>query len=239
MKRLKSLVLKWSWSLQFANYFNKKYQKRKVKLKLGKSVFLGFSVILEGHNFINKNTAITNSFLGFGSYIANDSKISKTKIGRYSSIGPRVITIFGNHPTKKFVSTHPAFFSNRSQVGFTYTNNQLFNDFANPITEGSPYTISIGNDVWIGADVRILDGVKIGDGAIVAAGAIVTTNVEPYSIVGGVPAKHIRYRFSEKEIIFLLQFKWWNRNQKWISNNAHLFNDIENFITTNKMTRNV
>jgi|TARA_R110000744_G_scaffold103809_2_gene198932 acetyltransferase-like isoleucine patch superfamily enzyme len=239
MTILKSLVLKWSWTLQFANYVNKKYQKRKVKLKLGKSVFLGFSVVLEGHNFINKNTALTSSFLGFGSYIANDSMIKKTKIGKYCSIGPRVITVFGNHPTEKFVSTHPAFFSNWAQVGFTYTKKQLFNDFCDPISEGSPYTISIGNDVWIGSDVRILDGVKIADGAIVAAGALVTKNVEPYSIVGGVPARHIKYRFSAKEIIFLQHFKWWNRDQNWISKNAYLFNDIENFIKQNKLNKDV
>ncbi|SDS73022.1 Acetyltransferase (isoleucine patch superfamily) [Maribacter dokdonensis] len=236
MATLKSLVLKWNWTLQFANYLNKEYLKKKVKLKLGKSVFLGFSVVLEGHNFINKNTALTSSYLGFGSYIANDSMIKKTKIGRYCSIGPRVITVFGNHPSQKFVSTHPAFFSKLGQVGFTYTNKQQFNDYCDPISEGSPYTISIGNDVWIGADVRILDGVKIADGAIVAAGALVTKNVEPYSIVGGVPARHIKYRFSKNEIIFLQKFKWWDKDQKWIINNAYLFNNIENFIEQNKLT---
>ena len=235
---LKRLILKWSWSVQFANYINKIREQQRIKLKLGKSVFLGFSVVLEGHNFINNHTAITNSYLGFGSYVANDAKISKTKIGRYCSIGPRVICIFGHHPTKKFVSTHPSFFSAWGQVGFTYTNKQLFNEFSKPISEGSPYTISIGNDVWIGSDVRILDGVHIGDGAIVAAGAIVTKNIEPYSIVGGMPAKHIKYRFTETQINFLLQFKWWDRPQAWISKNAHLFNDIDQFIQQSKEKNN-
>ncbi|WP_437371993.1 CatB-related O-acetyltransferase [Maribacter litoralis] len=237
--KIKKIVISSSFLKKIFLIINNNNLKRKKNLKLGRNTFLGFSVILEGHNFINKNTSLTNSYLGFGSYVANDSKISKTKIGKYSSIGPRVITVFGNHPTKKFVSTHPAFFSNWAQVGFTYTKKQLFNDFANPISEDSPYTISIGNDVWIGADVRILDGVKIGDGAVVAAGAIVTANVEPYSIVGGVPAKHIRYRFSEKEIFYLKEFKWWDRDQNWIIKNAYLFNDIKNFIKTNKIARNV
>lgn len=225
----KRLILRWNWSLQLANYINKKRLQQRLKLKLGNSVFLGFSVVLEGHNFINHNTTITSSYLGFGSYVANDSKIAKTRIGRYTSIGPKVICIFGNHPTKQFVSTHPSFFSTLGQVGFTYTKKQLFEEFSNPIIEGSPYTISVGNDVWIGADVRILDGVKIGDGAIIAAGSVVTKNIEPYSIVGGVPAKLIRYRFSEDQIRFLLQFKWWDRPQEWIAANAHLFQDIEKF----------
>ena len=63
----------------------------------------------------------------------------------------------------------------------------------------------IGNDVWIGANVSILPGVYIGDGAVIAAGAVVTKDVEPYAIVGGVPAKVIRYRFSPKEIYILLK----------------------------------
>jgi acetyltransferase-like isoleucine patch superfamily enzyme len=227
---LKRLVLKWSWLLQLANFVHKKRLQRKLKLKLGKSVFLGFSAIFEGNNFVNHNTTITNSYLGYGSYVSNDSKIANTRIGRYTSIGPRVICIFGNHPTKQFVSTHPAFFSTMGQAGFTYTQKQLFQEFSDPIKKGSPYTISIGNDVWIGADVRILDGVHIGDGAIVAAGTLVTKNIGAYSIVGGVPAKHIRYRFTEPQINFLQQFKWWDRPQDWVAQNAHLFVDIEQFV---------
>jgi len=231
---LKKLILRWQWALQLANSINKKLQKRKVKLKLGKSVFLGFSVILEGHNLISHNTSITNSYMGFGSYLGVNCKIAETKIGRYTSIGPRVICIFGNHPSKNFVSTHPSFFSTKKQVGFTYIKKQLFSEYADPISNVEPYTISIGNDVWIGADVRILDGVQIGDGAIVAAGSIVTKDIPPYSIVGGVPAKHIKYRFTESQISFLINYKWWEKSQDWIITNAHLFTDIEQFMKTNK-----
>jgi acetyltransferase-like isoleucine patch superfamily enzyme len=227
---LKKLILRWRWTLELVNFINKKLQQRRIKLKLGKSVFLGFSVVLEGNNLISHNTTITNSYMGFGSYLGIDSKIGRTKIGRYTSIGPRVICIFGNHPTKQFVSTHPSFFSIKEQVGFTYTKKQLFPEFSDPISPGSPYTISIGNDVWIGSDVRILDGVQIGDGAIVAAGSVVTKNIAPYSIVGGVPAKHIKYRFTEPQIIFLKKYKWWEKPQHWIIKNAHLFADIEKFM---------
>ncbi len=70
--------------------------------------------------------------------------------------------------------------------------------------------IVIGNDVWIGYDTVIMAGVRIGDGAIIGTRAVVTKNVEPYSIVGGVPAKEIRKRFAPEVIQKLMEIKWWN-----------------------------
>jgi virginiamycin A acetyltransferase len=81
-----------------------------------------------------------------------------------------------------------------------------------PKTEELPFkgdTI-IENDVWIGYDSLIMPGVRIGNGAIVAARSVVVNDVEPYSIIGGNPAKQIRKRFSEELIALLLQAKWWN-----------------------------
>lgn len=70
--------------------------------------------------------------------------------------------------------------------------------------------IMIGNDVWIGYDAVVLAGVTVGDGAIIAARAVVTKDVPPYTIVGGVPARPIRRRFSDSEIDQLLELKWWD-----------------------------
>ena len=70
--------------------------------------------------------------------------------------------------------------------------------------------IVIGNDVWIGYEAAVLAGVTIGDGAIVAARAVVTRDVPPYAIVGGVPAKPIRQRFSNPDIAQLLELRWWD-----------------------------
>lgn len=70
--------------------------------------------------------------------------------------------------------------------------------------------VIIGNDVWIGHGATIMSGVNIGDGAVIAAESLVVKNVEPYSIVGGNPAKHIAYRFDEQTIEKLLEIKWWN-----------------------------
>lgn len=71
----------------------------------------------------------------------------------------------------------------------------------------------IGNDVWIGYDAVIMAGVRIGDGAIIGTRAVVTKDVEPYSIVGGVPAKEIRKRFSPDLIEKLQSLQWWNWSQ--------------------------
>lgn len=68
----------------------------------------------------------------------------------------------------------------------------------------------IGNDVWIGNSVTIMQGVKIGDGAIIGTNSLVTKDVEPYTIVGGNPARLIRKRFDEQTIDFLLQLRWWD-----------------------------
>ncbi|EPZ37468.1 transferase hexapeptide repeat containing protein [Anoxybacillus ayderensis] len=90
--------------------------------------------------------------------------------------------------------------------------------------------MSIGNDVWIGANSIVLDGVKIGDGAIVAAGAVVTKDVPDYAIVGGVPARVIRYRFNEEIIKQLKVIKWWDIDLNNLKNYENQFEDIELFL---------
>jgi len=79
--------------------------------------------------------------------------------------------------------------------------------------------ITVGNDVWIGYEAVILAGVTIGDGAIIGTRSVVTKDVPPYTIVGGVPAKPIRKRFSEETIAKLLALKWWDRSEEFIRRN--------------------
>lgn len=90
--------------------------------------------------------------------------------------------------------------------------------------------IIIGNDVWIGYEAVIMAGVTIGDGAIIGTRAVVTKDVPPYTIVGGVPAKPIRKRFSDETISFLLELKWWNWSIEKISQNIEAIKNgrIEN-----------
>jgi len=204
------------------------------KQVIGKNAKIGFSSKLEGKNSIGENSSFIGSKIGFASYVSKNSQLQNIKIGKYCSIGPNVLTIHGTHPTKIFVSTHPAFFSPDLHFNPSYTKKQLFKEQPDRLIENEPYTTEIGNDVWIGASVNIIEGVKIGDGCIIASGALVNKDIPPYSIVGGVPVKFIRKRFDDSDIAFLLRFKWWERSEKWIIKNAHLFTDIKSFIQENQ-----
>ena len=89
---------------------------------------------------------------------------------------------------------------------------------------------TIGNDVWVGKNAVIMSGVKIGDGAVIGSGAVVTKDVPDYAIVGGVPAKVIKYRFNEDQIRALKKIAWWNWDDKTIAERFDDFLDIDAFI---------
>ena len=222
---LKKTVLSNRMLTRLAVSMRKMQLKRTKQVVFKKGSFIGFSVKCEGKNAFGKNSSIVGSKIGFASYIAEGAKLAKAHIGRYCSIGQNVNCIFGKHPANTFVSTHPSFFALKTPVGFTYADKQYFEEFAKPHENG--YTITIGNDVWIGANVSLMDGITIGDGAIVAANALVTKDVEPYTIVGGVPAKPIKKRFTEGQIEFLMTLKWWEKPTAWIEEHASYFRNIE------------
>jgi virginiamycin A acetyltransferase len=175
---------------------------------------------IEPHVRIFPGASVMNCQIGTFSYVAEDTRIFRTGIGRFSSIGPNCRIGLGKHPTRGFVSTSPVFFSTAKQCGSTFVTSDRFQESA---------PVRIGNDVWIGANVTIVDGICVGNGAIVGAGAVVVSDVPDYSIVAGVPAKLIRFRFSETEIAFLAEFKWWEKDEEWIRQNYELFQDIQHF----------
>ena len=207
-------------------FFYKKNIKRKFNLKLGRGVTLNREATFEGYNFLSNYSSLLSSHIGYASYLGERTVIKKSTIGKYTSIGPDVKCIFGKHPSHTFVSTHPAFFSLRKQAGFTFVSRQLFEEYEAPVDAKKKYQIVIGNDVWIGAGVSLMDGVTIGNGAIIASNSLVIKDVPPYAIVGGVPAKIIKYRFEPDEIDFLEKFKWWQKNPKWLKENSMDFINI-------------
>lgn len=172
------------------------------------------------YNSLAPGVSFNNSRLGDYSYISADSHINFTAIGKFTCIGPEVKIGLGTHPTSVFVSVHPAFYSGKGRLGKTFADREYFNEFQRTY---------IGNDVWIGANAIIKGGIKIGHGAIVAAGAIVTRDVAAYSIVAGTPARLIKMRFNEEQIATLLETKWWDKDDLWLSANFKNMHDINEF----------
>lgn len=180
----------------------------------------------EGHNFIGVHSRLENCEMGYGSYVSRDTHLVNVRVGRYTSIGPKVTIARGEHPTSKFVSTHPAFYSPENVVGLYYVEEQKFAEFRE--VEGK--SVIIGSDVWIGANICILEGVRIGDGSIIGAGSIVTKDVAPYTIVAGAPARPVRKRFTDKQITDLMNLRWWEKDEEWIKRHADAFSYIEDLM---------
>lgn len=147
---------------------------------------------------------------------------AKLKIGKFCSIADGVQIYLGGNHRSDWVTTYP----------FGHIHQGIFNSFngeGHPATKGD---VIIGDDVWIAAGVRIMSGVRIGTGAIIANNSHVVKDVEPYSITGGNPAKHIKYRFSQEQIDELLRIKWWDWSDEKINKHIHMLcnPDITAFI---------
>lgn len=185
-------------------------------------------------DIVYKNCMVGRYTFGYDALL-KDAPICK-RIGRFCSIN-NTARIVVNH-TLDCVSTH-SFLDTRSYYskekgleikGFVEKYGKHVDNhgwISNKIRDNR--SVEIGNDVWIGANVIILPGVKIGDGAVIAAGAVVTHDVAPYAIVGGVPAKVIKYRFSRDVIAKFLRIKWWDWSIEKIEENIELFYTPELF----------
>jgi acetyltransferase-like isoleucine patch superfamily enzyme len=169
--------------------------------------------------------------MSFGKYTYGNPTImysnddTKLVVGNFCSIALYVTIYLGNgrgHDTS-FVSTYP----------FGYIHNNIFTNVTNN-SRNTRGDVIIGNDVWIGENVRIMSGVTIGDGAVIANNSHIVKNVEPYSIVGGNPAKHIKYRFTPEQIEKLLTIKWWDWDDEKINKFIPLIcsPDIDEFINS-------
>lgn len=140
-----------------------------------------------GHrNIIYNDSLLVSSSFGDYTYVGGHVKIQYAKIGKFCSIGEGVRIGLGIHPMD-IESTHPAFYSRQSQW-----KDEITPRIPDDLQEYK--TVEIGDHVWIGTNSMILDGVVVGEHAVVAAGAVVTKNVPPFAIVGGVPARIIKYR---------------------------------------------
>lgn len=161
----------------------------------------------EKNVMISENVTITPDVsIGKYSYVNKNSSVENCSIGNYCSISSGVwICPYEHHLTT--ITTHP---------------------FINTICTEKRKRVTIGNDVLISLNAILLNGVHIGDGAVIAAGAVVTHDVEPFEIVGGVPAKHIGWRFPDDLKEKVLSMKWWEKDVEEIMRNKELLEFMVN-----------
>ena len=187
----------------------------KSNASIGDGVHLAFSTI-GSRTEISRRCVISHSIIGEGCLIGKSTVINNTDIGNYCAISWNITIGGGQHPMKSLMMVNRKF---------------LF-DGDNSIHGLDPVLqthCKIGNDVWIGAGASIMTGITIGDGAVIGANAVVTKDVPPYAVVVGVPARIIKYRFSESIIKQLLEIKWWSYTKEELQKYRDCFvGDLDN-----------
>jgi len=179
---------------------------------------------LGAYTEIGARTKVAETTMGDYSYIVNDGDVIYSTIGKFCSIAAQVRINPGNHPMWRASQSH-----------FTYRASAYFSGEADErefFDWRREHHVNIGHDVWIGHGAVILAGRKVGTGAVIAAGAVVSKDVEPYTIVGGVPAKEIGRRFPKKIGEQLEAIAWWNWDHDTLRSRLYDFRnlEIENFI---------
>lgn len=166
--------------------------------------------------YIYRGVKAKGSVIGSHTYIAANTEIENAEIGNYCSIADHCRIGMSGH-SLNYLSTSPIFTQKTNALQECWIKKDVFEH------KSEEERVYLGNDVWVGSHVLINGGVHVGDGACIAAGAVVVKDVPPYAVVGGVPAKVIKYRFTPDIIDFLLTNKWWTLNEKTLKNNLLIF----------------
>jgi acetyltransferase-like isoleucine patch superfamily enzyme len=192
-------------------------------VNVDKNSYIGLNTVLFN------NVSIQNTQIGDYTYVQSNSVISSSSIGKFCSIASNVHIGLAEHPMH-LISTSPVFYDNTQPLPAFFIEKKESENICLPV--------EIKEDVWIGQSVIIKSGVSIGIGAVIAAGAVVVKDVEPYSIVGGVPAKHIKYRFDEILRNSLIQSKWWEYPDNKLIELSSYFNRPDELINFLKKSKN-
>ena len=178
----------------FKNLFNK---------RVSLLAFISSKCDIDKSCVIYRNVKIKGSRVGAYTYISVGTDIENAEIGKYCSIADHCRIGMSSH-SLGYLSTSPIFTQSMNALQERWVKEDVFEH------KSDDERVILGNDVWVGSHALIKGGVHIGDGACIAAGAVVVKDVPPYAIVGGVPAKVIKYRFSSDMIDRLLEIKWWD-----------------------------
>jgi phosphonate metabolism protein (transferase hexapeptide repeat family) len=171
---------------------------------------------------VGRNCSINESTVGDYTYFAGDVQVAYATIGKYCSIASHVRINPGNHPMHRVTQHHMTY--RRRMFGLGDEDDAEFFQWRRD------HHVTIGHDVWIGHAAIIMPGVTIDDGAVIGSQAVVTKDVEPYTIVGGVPAKPIRERFSREVAAQLQEIAWWDWTREELEERFDELNDLDAFL---------
>ena len=177
---------------------------------------------LGAYTHVQAHSVFCDVTVGDYSYFAGYNQVYYAVIGKFCSAASFARINTTNHPTYDRIAQHH--FTYRSKrFGFGEDDDEFF-------ARRKEKTVTVGNDVWIGHNAVIMPGVTIGNGAVIGAGAVVTKDVEPYAIVGGVPTKKIKMRFSDDLIAKIEKSSWWDWDHQSIKERLSDFRDMEAFV---------
>lgn len=174
------------------------------------------SVRVDKTAYIYRGVKAKKAVIDAYSYIAANTDVENAEIGKFCSIADHCRIGMSSH-SLHYISTSPIFTQTKNALQEKWVEKNVF------IHKSEEERVYLGNDVWVGSHALINGGVRIGNGACIAAGAVVVKDVPPYAIVGGVPARIIRYRFSEEIINLLEELQWWNLPESILKKHIALF----------------
>lgn len=204
--------------MELANNGARDYE-NKIRFKhaiIDKKCSINSESVISHNVHVLENCVINNSKINSYTYVGKNCIIQNATIGKFCSIANDVLIGLGKHPVDNF-STATLFYRKKNTLKISLIDADLnFSEYEN---------ITIGNDVWIGSRALIMDGVTIGNGAIIAANAIVTKDIPSYAIVGGIPAKVIKFRFGVEKIQRFISSNWWDLELEEIKMKISILNE--------------